>query len=53
MNQLEAARQGKITPEMEMTSRAERVPAQTILDGVRGSDCDTQEQQQRSERPAP
>jgi phosphomethylpyrimidine synthase len=35
MNQLEAARQGTITPEMEMTSRLERVPAQTILEGIR------------------
>lgn len=35
MNQFEAALQGKITPEMEITSRVERVPVQRILEGVR------------------
>ncbi|MBN1504584.1 MAG: phosphomethylpyrimidine synthase ThiC [Candidatus Eisenbacteria bacterium] len=35
MNQIEAALQGKITPEMEMISRTERVSVETIQQGVR------------------
>ena len=35
MNQIEAARQGKATPEMETCSRIEKVAAEKILEGVR------------------
>ncbi|UCF78722.1 MAG: phosphomethylpyrimidine synthase ThiC [Candidatus Eiseniibacteriota bacterium] len=35
MNQMEAARKGKATPEMEFVSRTEAVPVEKIVEGVR------------------